>query len=179
MKQGRFLIFYILLYNFWKNFLKKNFSFRSLEILDNSILTELTDYYRSWLPCMSRRNISTYSDEPDDDLVDKIYNSEPVSLEKIEEESLEFQPILKASIEKSEEKKSNESERIRNFQVRTVTSNEEINLLSKSFSESSDCKNTTDEEAWIMVRFLFLFLFLFSDIWKEMAVILISQIFTR
>ncbi|KAK6626719.1 hypothetical protein RUM44_009195 [Polyplax serrata] len=121
---------------------------RSLDILDDSLLTDLRDFYRSWLPCMKRRCITVESNEPSDDLVNKIYETEPVSLDKVEEDSPETKPTPKTPKDKSQRKKRNsESERIRNTSIGSITSDEELlNSMTNKLSDSFG-----SDETWIKV----------------------------
>lgn len=88
------------------------------------------------------------SNEPSDDLVNKIYETEPVSLDKVEEDSPETKPTPKTPKDKSQRKKRNsESERIRNTSIGSITSDEELlNSMTNKLSDSFG-----SDETWIKV----------------------------
>lgn len=123
--------------------------------MDDSILNELTEYYRNWLPCMTRRNIVTTEDEePTEDFVEKIHATEPVSFENFEKEIKKLKTVewKKSSREKAQRKKTkSESERF----VSDSIVGEESKLSTckhvETFVESVKEKKTNDEETWIKV----------------------------
>lgn len=132
-----------------------SFCFRSLEILDDSLLLELRDYYRSWLPCMSRRDIKSDSKVFDDTFAELIYSKEPVSLDKVGgEEVTSTKTSLKTQKKKVQrEKKMSESERVRNTSISSITSDEELlsSMDSKDSKKDEINQVMNREESWIKV----------------------------
>lgn len=99
---------------------------------------------------MSRRHIATHSLAPDDDLVDTIYCTEPVNLDSVQNDAQPLhtpKTVPKSVKKKPKDKKSNESERIRNLSTGSLTSDEDP----ISFSESTDLQKRKIEEAWVKV----------------------------
>lgn len=97
---------------------------------------------------MSRRHISTDWKAPDEELVNIIYSSEPISLEAVPEELPTPTPNSKTPRKKTKDKKTNETERVRNVSVGCGTSDEETGTAPEKINDKPP------EEVWVKVSYL-------------------------
>lgn len=66
---------------------------RNLEVLNDSLLEELTDYYTKFIPIMSSRIITPFSNAPDDETVNAAEKENRINLDNIDEDMKREEPI--------------------------------------------------------------------------------------
>lgn len=122
-----------------------------MEKLSDSLLEDLSEFYRSRLECMDYRLITTYYDAPDDELVDMISKTEPVSLDNVMYDTPAKLTSSKTPKKKNREKRNFGSGRTRNSSIGSITSEDEPQPLPVIHYCDCDFYDEEEEEVWVKV----------------------------
>lgn len=132
---------------------------RSLEILEEDLLEDITKYYCKFNPIMSSRIITPFYNAPDDDVVNELHKLYAVNLDSIDDE-FKADPVTPESTKKKNKPKKldyteNEKARMRYESVSSVNSidmsNDSAGDITLSLSKLSTEPEKVEKDKWIKV----------------------------
>ncbi|XP_075980998.1 inhibitor of Bruton tyrosine kinase [Anticarsia gemmatalis] len=135
---------------------------RSLDLLEQELLDDITTYYCKFNPIMSSRVITPFFNAPSDEVIEEFAKTYPVNLEVTDEEYKKDDSIIEVTKKKNRGKKieytDSEKERMRYESVSSITSldlsNEvsgDITLSLSKISKDSEKGSRDKQEKWIEV----------------------------
>lgn len=133
---------------------------RSLDLLEESLLQDITKYYCKFNPIMSSRVVTPFFNSPTDESIDECVKNLPVDLEVIDEDVKRDDSIIETSKKKKQKKieyTESEKARMRYESVSSVTSLDLSNdtsgdvTLSLTAIPKSVEKKTRETEKWTEV----------------------------
>lgn len=135
---------------------------RSLDLLEDTLLEDITKYYCKFNPIMSSRVITPFYNCPNDDTIDDCAKNCPVDLDVIDEDVKKDDSVIEITKKKSKSTKKidyteNEKARMRYESVSSVTSLDLSNdtsgdvTLSLSSISKDEKKTTREKDKWIEV----------------------------
>ncbi|CAH0713197.1 unnamed protein product, partial [Brenthis ino] len=133
---------------------------RSLDLLEGTLLQDITKYYCKFNPIMSSRVVTPFFNSPTDETIDQCVKNLPIDLEVIDEDVKRDDSITEISKKKKQKKieyTESEKARMRYESVSSVTSLDLSNdtsgdvTLSLTAIPKSGEKNTRETEKWTEV----------------------------
>ncbi|KAJ0174013.1 hypothetical protein K1T71_010159 [Dendrolimus kikuchii] len=131
---------------------------RSLDLIDEELLEDISNYYCKFNPIMSSRIITPFYNAPTDDIIDESAKNYPVDLQYTEDDLKREDSIteVKKKSKKKIEYTESEKERMRYESVSSVTSLDLSNEISGDITLSltnisKENKNQENPDQWIKV----------------------------
>lgn len=135
---------------------------RSLDLLEEKLLEDITKYYCKFNPIMSSRIITPFFNAPSDEIIEEFAKTYPVNLAITDEEYKKEDSIIEIPKKRSKQKKieytESEKERMRYESVSSVTSldfsNEvsgDITLSLSKISKEAEKGSREKQEKWVEV----------------------------
>lgn len=134
---------------------------RSLDVLEETLLEDITKYYCKFNPIMSSRVITPFYNAPSDEIIEEFVKSCPVNLELTDEDYKRDDSLVESAKKKRGKKieyTDSEKERMRYESVSSVTSldlsNEfsgDITLSLRKLSKETEKGAKDKQEKWIEV----------------------------
>ncbi|KAF9424947.1 hypothetical protein HW555_000248 [Spodoptera exigua] len=135
---------------------------RALDLLEETLLDDITQYYCKFNPIMSSRVITPFFNAPSDEIIEEFAKNYPVNLELTDEEYKKDDSIIEIVSKKKKGKKieytESEKERMRYESVSSVTSldlsndtSKDITLSLSKISKDTEKGTKDKQEKWTEV----------------------------
>ncbi|KPJ10508.1 Inhibitor of Bruton tyrosine kinase [Papilio machaon] len=136
---------------------------RSLDLLEDTLLEDISNYYCKFNPIMSSRVITPFFNSPNDDVIDEFAKNSPVDLSVIDEDLKKDDSILEVNKRKTKQSKKveyteSEKARMRYESVSSVTSLDlsydtsgDVTLSLNSIAKENEIKKIEKKDKWIEV----------------------------
>ncbi|XP_013137356.1 PREDICTED: inhibitor of Bruton tyrosine kinase [Papilio polytes] len=136
---------------------------RSLDLLDDILVADISHYYRNFNPIMLSRIITPFFNSPTDEIVNELAKNSPVNMSVIDEDLKKDDSILEANKKKSKQSKKieyteSEKARMRYESVSSITSLDlsydtsgDVTLSLSSIGKEKEKKQIEKKDKWIEV----------------------------